>query len=291
MFSHQAKWHDIRQADCLFLQRPCTKQEMEMAQVAREFGVPVWVDWDDQIFAITPDNSAKSVYSDTETKGYIASTMQMASVITVSTKKLQEEFSRFGTCELIPNCYDDHLNRYKQETKRSSVPQILYRGTVTHQRDLGMVDEAILRIDNELEKVVWFFMGMEAWSVEQLKAKVFIPPCDVFKYFEILGAMNVDLGIVPLHDSLFNRCKSNIAAMEIAYAGGVPIVPDWPEWDIPGVLKYKTIEEFENLVKFAAGNEDLAKLHEGCWKYFQGELNLNKWNNKRLRILNNLEGY
>ena len=96
---------------------------------------------------------------------------------------------------------------------------------------------------------------------------------------------------VPLHDSYFNRCKSNIAALEGTYAGAVCLVPDWPEWQIPGTLKYKTQEEFAEKAEIILKEQfSVAKYRGQAMEYIRENHDLAKVNQARVDLVNELLG-
>jgi hypothetical protein len=90
-------------------------------------------------------------------------------------------------------------------------------------------------------------MGYKPFFLDQIpeNQRGFTPPLDIFKYFEYLKLVNPTIAFVTLSDSLFNRCKSNIAWIEATYAGAVTVCPDWDVWELPGVLHYQDIHSFE----------------------------------------------
>jgi len=94
---------------------------------------------------------------------------------------------------------------------------------------------------------------------------------------------------VPLADHIFNRCKSNIAAIEGIFAGAVCIVPDWSEWQIPGTLKYNNPKEYsEHLQNVCQGNIKIKQNNEIAWDYINEVFSLQKINKKRIEIIESL---
>jgi hypothetical protein len=53
---------------------------------------------------------------------------------------------------------------------------------------------------------------------------------DTIKYFKWLANTAPRIMMVPLADTAFNRCKSNIAWLEATGAGAAVLAPAWPEW-------------------------------------------------------------
>lgn len=299
-FSGEAQWGDLRQAHCLFLLRPYTKPELKMARMAKTLGIPIWVDWDDWLFGLTPDNPSRFIYEDQKVRGDMHEILRMATVVTVTTQALRDALVEVGItqCVVIPNSYDPHFDRIQEpDRKRSKAIQILFRGTATHQRDLAIVDEQLAEVDGDCKakELSWFFLGIEPYSVEKLRVHSYVHARGVFEYFELLGNLYCDVGIVPLVDTKFNRCKSNIAAMEMAVAGAVPVVPNWPEWNgIPGVMTYDDVAGFKKQLSSVCHegnflNREVFKIwNKETLEYFRNELSLSKANKNRVSILQGL---
>lgn len=248
-----APWGDMRMADALFLMRPYTKSELQMVRRAKQVGIPVWIDVDDLLLELTPDNPAKVIYEDPEHVKHMVEMFGSADVVTVTTQALHDEMTKFNkNCFIVPNAMDPYFNKVLRRPKARSEGKIpiVYRGSITHQRDLAFANWSLEALEEMYpELLTWFFVGLEPWSTKKFKSYTYVPPRGVFEYLEIIGALTADIGIVPLVDTPFNRCKSNIAAMEIALTGAVPIVPRWPEWEnIPGAFLYSNETEFMNAI-------------------------------------------
>ena len=290
----KAQCGDIRMADCLFMLRPYTAEEVMMARMAKRLGVPVWTDWDDFLFGLTPDNPAKPLYDDPNVTRNMTEVLSLSSVVTVTTKALESAMDVLAVerCVLVPNSYDPYFDKVRQPIKRSKSTQILYRGSVTHQRDLSLANKVFLTAESK--QACWFFVGLQPWEFDRMKNATFVPGRGAFDYFEVLGALSVDIGIVPLAPTQFNLCKSNIAAMEIALAGGVALVPNWAEWrDIPGVAFYSQNQSFEdefhNLLALRQEYPSaVAKRAADTIEYFKTERHLGKANATRMEIIRSL---
>ena len=108
-------------------------------------------------------------------------------------------------------------------------------------------NEEPIFVPENLAGMTIHFMGFYAWWFSQHKNAAFteyIP--DYWYYMQVLRQQKPWGHIAPLRDCAFNQGKSNIAGLESVYAGAVPIVPNWVEWDFPAALKYNNPEEFSH---------------------------------------------
>jgi hypothetical protein len=92
---------------------------------------------------------------------------------------------------------------------------------------------------------------------------------------------------VPLADNMFNRAKSNIAAIEGGFAGAVCVCPNW--WNLPGTLSYNDGPSYYQAIKSViTGEIDKIAYNRILWEYVMDELPLSKINVLRLQIINSL---
>jgi glycosyltransferase involved in cell wall biosynthesis/predicted SAM-dependent methyltransferase/tetratricopeptide (TPR) repeat protein len=145
--------------------------------------------------------------------------LKNADLVTVTTPKLKEFYSHFNeNIEVLPNSVDTRL-WLPPESKRSRNGKIsiLFSGTTTHEHDLALVEGVIARIIKEFsEKVEFLFWGNAPATLKNLpQVKVisaYIP--DYASYARQLKSLPVDLALVPLELTPFNRAKSAIKWLE-----------------------------------------------------------------------------
>lgn len=285
---------ELRQADALFLLRPSTNIQLMAAQRARGLGVPIWCDYDDDLFEVQDDNPSAPMFQSPATQGMMELFLQMADVVTVTTECLRNAMAgrTKAPVEVIPNAIDDRLMSFERHEKRPK--HIVWRGGPSHDRDLLEYSEYIAQLARDFENR-WIFMGYRPWwAKEKIKDPVCIGPTSgedrTMVFFRALHALRPWLGIVPLHDNHFNRCKSNIALLEFALAGAAVVAPDWPEWNmVPGAHFYSTRPGFYDATAgFLNGDFDVEKAAKQTWEFVRDQFRLSIVNDERLRILANL---
>ena len=87
-------------------------------------------------------------------------------------------------------------------------------GSPTHGQDLELVEDVLFRLQDRFGAAVEFiFWGCAGSRLSEL-GRV-IPFDDSYASFlKILGEVHFDIGLAPLVDNAFNRCKSNIKWLE-----------------------------------------------------------------------------
>lgn len=280
-----------------FFQRPNSKDHLQALEMCQDAGTPIWVDYDDFLFMVPSDNPAFKTFNKPERQKLVKKAVESANVLTVSTHKLAEYLKPLNNNVLvIPNALNDRLlvHRPKKMPKRN--PLICWRGSPTHHRDVLSVQEEIISVarDPEFSSWTWNFFGDNLWFVTDFtphEKTIWHEPIPMFMYHKVLIKVAPSVMIVPLSDNPFNRCKSNIAWLEAAYAGAITIAPDWPEWQKPGVLNYCDAKQFkEKLELVMRGGVDIEQMAGEAWEYIMDNLRLSKVNEMRKNTICALTG-
>jgi hypothetical protein len=283
-------------ADAVFMQRPAGANHLQLAQMCKDNGVPLWVDYDDLLFDIPKDNPAHLSYMNPEIRKSVVKIIQMATVVTVSTEQLKRCFQPKGASlndrifvinNAIPRRFMNLAKPYQYKK------HVNWRGSNTHQKDLAEFANEIVELSEERKDTTFTFVGYNPWFITQYmdpQRAIVAPPMSIGDYFRFMVATNPSVQIVPLDSSMFNLCKSNIAWLEGCLAGAVTVAPAWPEWSKkPGVLNYKSTEEFKMRIAQALDEPtEMAKQHAASWEHINAHYFLPTVNKKREEIVNAL---
>jgi 2-polyprenyl-3-methyl-5-hydroxy-6-metoxy-1,4-benzoquinol methylase len=291
----EISWEFLTQFDLVFIQRPASKWHTDLVKMCKEYGVPVWVDWDDHYFEIPDSNPRKKFYSDyhIEQVRWVA---KNADFITVSTSYLFKEFSPYNkNIKIVSNALDTRFFDPEAYLEYPREKVILWRGSDTHAEDLDHYREQILPLMAETQDYVWAFFGYHPqWAIDFL-------PADRIRLYDYTGpiefiqgmfAIRPTLVYVPMLDTPFNRSRSNCAWIEATYAGAAVVAPGWDEWNHIPCAKY-----FEQL----SGKEDFSNAFRTALKTSQDlvqrssallyrDYKLNSVNDVRFQILHSLVG-
>lgn len=286
-------WPNLKDSDLLFLQRPSLDIHKRIIELAKSCNVPVWIDYDDDLFSIPLDNPSHSTYSPPEVRFAMQRCLSLADLVTVSTPYLKERLLSLGAqnVEVLPNAFDDTFlkrsDTLKPMSERKNV--VLWRGTNTHQGDLFEFKDAILEAHENHPETIWRFVGWNPWFITDALPKEKVATYAqmmVPDYFNLIKSIQAPIHIVPLKDNQFNRSKSNIAWLEASWAGSAVIAPAWPEWNRPGVLKYEGLQDFKCTLNSALlGAFNLEENQNQSWDSIQKNESLTQVNEKRYSLL------
>jgi hypothetical protein len=197
--------------------------------------------------------------------------------------------------EVIPNAFDD-INLKIQPFAREN--NVVWRGSGTHQRDMLINKDAIISAIKSSD-VPSHFIGYNPFFITEELKKVSLHQWSgsVIKYMMHLMKGNKGSGwgqtfFVSLHDSDFNRAKSNINWIESIMSGACCVAPAWDEWT--DCLRYGDMGDdyFINIgdaIKAALENETRRrKSYEWGVQKIMDTLRLTEINKQRLIIFDKM---
>lgn len=279
-------WSFLNRFDLIYFQRPATKEALSLCQYVKACNIPLWVDWDDDLFHVNPENHTYQLYSDPEIQEAMKGILALADVISVPTEYLRQVLISLNkNIVVIPNAFNDTLFKRPELPKRSN--NIVWRGPEAHMFDLMTYQQPIDRCTQEFKDWRFIFMGFSPWFLNESGNKGFMAMQDVIFYFKSLFDMAPAALHVPLHDNTFNRCRSNIAAIEGSYAGATCIVPGW--WNMPGTIPYNDQQSYYEAIRSVlSGEVDKVAQNIMAWEYIMDVLPLSKVNVQRLELINSI---
>jgi hypothetical protein len=286
-------WQTISEYDLVMMQRPYSATMLDFAKHVKQMNIKLWIDYDDNLFTVTPENRAWQVFNDPSIKGNVKQFISIADVVTVTTEDLKESYLPLNkNIIVIPNAFNDDIfdiNRLIVERENT----VLWRGSDTHIYDIMTCSLAIDKITAEFPEYEFKYMGYYPWFLKAAKNVAFEKARDIIDYFAVIYNMHPAVVHVPLYDCNFNRCKSNIAYIEGSFAGAVCIVPEW--WRtfdnkvLPGTLQYKDdATYYEALRSVLAGEVDIKAMNEIAWQYVKQNLLLSSINKLRVQVIKDL---
>jgi len=280
-------WSFLTQFDLVFHQRPFSKDSLNLCGYLKQCGIPIWIDYDDNLFALNPENPTYALYNNPDIQNNIKEMLKLADAVSVPTEYLRQAYSEFNkNIFIVPNAFNDSLFKRPDEMpKRTN--HIVWRGPEAHIFDLMSFSKWINDVTKEFPDWRFMFMGFSPWFLAETNNKGHIPSLDIVVYYKTLFDMAPSCVHVPLHDNAFNRAKSNIAYIEGSYVGAICVVPAW--WNVPGSLPYTDGPSYYEAIRSVIkGEVDKVALNMMAWSYIQDCRTLSKINVQRLQIINSL---
>ncbi len=204
---------------------------------AQKHGKKVIIDIDDNYLDLPKTNKHYEDFKPTSRRrAFQGTVLSFADAITVSTYPLKErlwEHLRYmykidKPIYVIPNMNDIKFWKVNKKPKKDANKIVIgYTGSNSHQDDLMMVMPTISKLmtkyDNlhfqllgivERGLIETYFKGFSKDALNRIDIGPVTPTFD--EYPKWLGHQSWDIGIAPLVDTAFTRCKSHIKIMEYA---------------------------------------------------------------------------
>jgi glycosyltransferase involved in cell wall biosynthesis len=209
---------EVEWADICIVQSCVDKQGLALLyQWQQEKGKKIIVECDDGL-ELNDDSPFQQEHSMHDSKFVITRTMEVANMITTTTHYLADQLRVYNdNIKVLPNYID--LDRWEMPRLQNETKQIRigWAGSITHVDDMKMIVEPVKRICKEFKNVQLVIIGdprvgqlFDGCNVEIQNGV----PFDVWP--SKLNSLRLDIGLAPLRNTFFNKCKSNIKWIEYA---------------------------------------------------------------------------
>jgi len=284
-------WQTLMKYDIVMFLRPWTDDALTMGTYLKDLGIKLWVDHDDLLIDLPPENRMTAMLSPRNIENF-KRICELADVVTVTTPYLKDRLSGYNdNIFVIPNAHNDILFG-TQRPLYNREKTVLWRGSETHIMDLWTFRQPILRAAAKWIDYSFVFAGFRPWIFNYpngiLNSK-FIPSTDPVVYWNNMQKIAPPIMHVPLLNSPFNLCKSNIAFVEGTFFGASVVCPAWKEWIIPGALNYHNQFDYYSLIDEAlSGKINIKNCSAIAWEYICDNLLLSKVNKLRVEVIKSL---
>lgn len=210
-------WIDIPPidwADIIVVQRYFPLQEtLPILQRILDSGKPVVYEIDDLLLDVPLSHPLYQNFQ--RTIPYICDLLPKVDLVTVTTDTLCERFREFNSNVItIPNFIDETAITPSSPSSDPLKTTIAYMGTSSHIPDLELVEDVLFKLHDKYKSAVKFvFWGCMGTRLEKLGRIIPFDDCYA-SFLSNLSKIHFDIGLAPLADNPFNRCKSNIKWLE-----------------------------------------------------------------------------
>ncbi len=211
-------WSQFTGATTLLIQRPFTQQHFNLITLAKDMGLYVICDYDDNLLAVDQYNPTYAMYQ--QASQTARDCIMLADEIWVSTQGIGEAYGHPNTY-LIPNAWNDYLFPVNEKRPFRYNRKAMYRGGGSHRADVAESADLITSAINANKDWTFLIAGDRFESIELQTGDNhhIVPYMSLMQFFRYLFNENPCVGFFPLRDTVFNRGKSNISWMEYTYAG------------------------------------------------------------------------
>jgi hypothetical protein len=280
------EWSTLSDTDIVVFERPRDESMVKAIEFTQNFGIPVWIDIDDDFFNIPKYNPSYTHFEKKEVRRSIETCIAYADVVSVTTNALKEQYLKYNkNIFVVENAFNDY--NFSLSTQPSENNIVNWRGSVTHRNDILSCIESISKLSINHLDYGFNFIGSDLWFIEDRVKNLSIKsPLTLVPYMQYIKFLQPQIQINPLEFNVFNESKSNINFIEGIYAGAVCVAPDMPEWNKPGIEIYRTPEEFyEKVDMLIKDKKKRIKNFYQSLDYINENLLLSRLNKKRLDVI------
>ncbi len=249
----------------------------------RTEGIRLLYDLDDDLIGIPPDHPDADILR--PRAGLVARMVRDADAVWTSTAPLRSALLALREdVRTVPNGLDERLWSAVAPAGRAPFGplRVLFMGTATHDADLALLLPALERLRAEYgERVRIDVLGVTRGALPDFVNRVALPAAAAASYPGFVNWMvqqNAwDVGLAPLVDTGFNRCKSPIKVLDYAALGMAVLASDIGVYrgsiaDGPGgmLARESAPAWFEALSRLARDWRLLQRLRDGARSGFAG---------------------
>jgi hypothetical protein len=228
----------------LIMERPSGMQDLQVIKLAKQCGLYVISDWDDDCLHLDAYNPMFHHYEDA--KNTLIDCLNESDEVWVSTPSLRRSFQMFNrNIFIIPNAHNDYLFPLENKAEFNTHNKIvMWRGGGSHLVDVYDMAEKIIKMVNENKETDFYFVGCR-FEYMELRCGMNYKPVSLMplmQYFNFMWEQNPQAVFHPLRNTIFNQSKSGISWMEATYAGAAFFGnKTLPEFDHPFITDLKLL--------------------------------------------------
>lgn len=213
-----------QQSDVVIFHMVSDQDVLYRIEERKRQGLPNVFEISDNFVAFQPKDSMKAYFTDPLNLATVFQYISLSDAVQVSAAELSENFGFLNNRYMV---FENQLMNVGDFHKREGRwVTIGWGGSLSHLEDLDWVASAMVDICRAYPKVRFSFMGSEKGfeyfadiSEEQRR---YTPAGDINDYYRFLEGL--DVGLAPLRDTAYNRCRSDVKFLEYASRGVVPVL-------------------------------------------------------------------
>ena len=221
----------ISEADVIILQQTISPEKISIAKRASIEGKKLLVAELDDYFTVNSDNPFFERHKKLNASHWLEVLAGVADIVTTTTdhlaKRIKEKLARHDVKKdiiVLPNYLDMEVWDMPILRNFSEEIRLIWAGSCTHRADMEFIAPVIKEICKKYPQVKFLYCGdVKLKPLFKDINSEYVDGVKVEAWPGKLHSLRADIGIVPLIDNEFNRCKSNLKYLEFGICG-IPAV-------------------------------------------------------------------
>lgn len=228
IYEHESQ--DISWADTVILQRDSNKYVLGLIDILQKMGKRVIIDMDDLLTEVPPFLTCYEHCQ--QTKPYLLEALRMADAITVTTQRLKDEMIPYNkNVHVVPNCVSTVHEVVKHYESDMHKVNLLIASTDTVRVDF--IASALERLANDRDiNIEIICIGPPGEFLQGTGLAIQAHENMSYSHFKaFLATLDNTIGIIPLCESRFSRCKSAVKFLDFSLSGIPTVCSDVPPYN------------------------------------------------------------
>ena len=197
------------------------------------FNIPIVLETDDNVHFVEPSNPGyEGYYPGSEAQVWDKYAIgKVFDAVTVTTQELKDFYGKYNPhIYILPNSLDiPEWEKHPIERSTDGSIRMAFLGSGAHSEGINMIKQPVLKIMEKYPRVhfttMQIFQHLFQDVSESIRNRIsFLQWIKLEDWPKGVRALGVDIGLAPLADNMFNRCKSNLRWMECGMAKMAPVV-------------------------------------------------------------------
>lgn len=292
---HRQKISLMRNADILIIHHVCDPDLLPLIAERKNRGlISVFEIWDN-IDDIQPWNLTYQFWKNRDNRALMYKLISVCDALQTNNQGLLNRFGHLNDQQVIfPNNMSEIPSKVEKRQHDSLI--IGWGGSYGHLEDLQWIVPTLVPWFRDHEDAKIAIMGSEdifsLFADIPVEQKIYRKPGSISEYYNFLDT--IDIGLAPLKNTPYNRCRSDVKFIEYAAYGVVPLLQDlkpYQNGNIPAETRclFKNPEQLVDLLNELAVKSELRqKVAEKAFEHIRGHRLEEQHTARRLEFYVNL---
>ncbi len=254
----------LHHVDVVVFHRNCSPGCLPILDAVKGLEIPFIYELDDNYLDLPEDLPIGRYMRSPRVVHTVESLLRSATIVKIGSPELIPLFKKYNP-HVIYHPYAVDLSILDGvSTRDNNTITIGYAGTIHHYQDFKHVMDPMRRIAAEFPQIYWDFIGCLPEGADSLPNYNFTPFISDYRLFlQDLYRRNWRIGLVPLIDTLHNRCKTDNKLREYGACRISGIYSDIPPYSSnvrhyeTGLLAPNTEQDWYTAIKTLINNDSL----------------------------------